>query len=128
MHEAGLAKGIAAQIQHRRARGSDVRILVTNGHDEPAAFDDALRLHLAAAVPGLDVDAIEIVHRPQARLCGDCAVPFTGQVADPCPACGGAGVSISAPERIEIGWRADAARALAPAGSRFAGDRPPPGS
>jgi hypothetical protein len=122
MHEAGVARAIAAEIRERDLASARLRVVVTGGHDEPAAFDDSLRLHLALELPDVDVGAIEIVHAPEARLCGTCATPFSGIAEDACPACGGAGLTIPTPERVELEW-------LEPTeGSRIGGDGPPPGS
>ncbi len=106
MHEAGLANAVADALRRegiRQAADVRVRILVSGGHAEPEDFDGAFRMHLATAAPEFDTDAMEIVHVPIDRLCVGCGETFASVVADePCPRCGGAGLSIPTPERVEI--------------------------
>lgn len=103
MHEARLAHAVAAEIRGRGLRAAGLRLVVSGGHGDEMAFDAAMRLHLAATLPDLDAAAIAIVHRPVARLCGGCGGVFVApRPADPCPACGGDGVVIPTPERIEV--------------------------
>lgn len=105
MHEAGLAVAIADALREQRPVGARVRLLVTGGHAEPEDFDGALRLHLAAAAPGLDVAAIEIVHLPAGRLCVGCGREFAAASSEtPCPGCGGSALPVDGRERIELEW------------------------
>jgi hypothetical protein len=107
MHEAALAGTIALRWRDARRDGllGRPRLLVRGGHDEPADFDAALRLHLAIAAPELDGDMLEIVHLPVERLCSRCARQF---MADPpgsaCPDCGGAALPGATEEAIELDW------------------------
>lgn len=105
MHEAGIAAAVAAEI---RARGLDparVRLVVSGGHGDEAAFDAALRTHLAGIAPDLVLDGLAIEHVPVTRICGRCAAPFQAALAaDPCPVCGGPGVAVPQPERVELEW------------------------
>lgn len=105
MHEAGIATAVLAEI---RARGIDpgaARLVVSGGHGDADAFDAALRAHLAAAAPDLDVARIAIEHAAVSRLCAHCATPFEAPLAsDPCPACGGPGIAVPVPERVELEW------------------------
>jgi len=105
MHEGRIADAVATQIRERGLGGAGLRLIVSGGHGDTVAFDDALRFHLAAALPHLDVSAISIVHRPGARLCGGCAGAYIARhPADRCPACGGEGTAVPTPERIEFEW------------------------
>lgn len=108
MHEAGLAAAIYRAIVARGRSAAGLRILVSGGVHEPADFEAALRLHLAALAPDLDVERIEIVHRPISRPCLACGRSFEamGPTAA-CPSCGGLGLPPLAAERIELVWAAD---------------------
>jgi len=106
MHEAGLADAVAGALRREGiGAGSrvQVRVLVRGGQAEPADFDAAFRLHLAAAIPELDPAAVELCHLPVARLCVRCGGSYQAASAEaPCPACGGSGFAVPAPEQIEI--------------------------
>lgn len=107
MHEAGLAAAIWRAVEARGGSTAGLRIVVTGGAHEPADFEAALRLHLAALAPERDVEAIEIVHRPVARPCLACGRPFEAIGPDAaCPACGGPGLPPLEAERIELEWEA----------------------
>jgi Zn finger protein HypA/HybF involved in hydrogenase expression len=105
MHEAALASAVAHAIGERALSGERIRLFVSGGHSAVDAFDAALRLHLAANRPEIDLDAIEIEHVAEERPCMSCGVSFAavGMRAD-CPRCGGVGLTRPRPERIEIGW------------------------
>lgn len=108
MHEAGLAAAIYQAIVARGRSVAGLRILVSGGAHEPADFEAALRLHLAALAPDLDVGSIEIVHRSVPRPCLACGRSF--EAVDPdarCPSCGGPGLPPLEAERIELAWAAD---------------------
>lgn len=106
MHEAGLAAAVAAALRREgiaALAGARVRLLVSGGHAEPADFDESFRFHLAAAAPDLEMTEVEIVHLPVERVCVGCGVPFEAVSADaPCPRCGGSGLPLPTPERLEI--------------------------
>ena len=105
MHEGRIAEALAVEIRDRGLDGPGIRLLVSGGLGDATAFDASLRLHLAAALPHVDVASIAIVHRPAARLCSGCAGAFVAaRHTDHCPACGGEGVAVPTPERIELEW------------------------
>ncbi len=108
MHEAGLAAAIYRAIVARGGSVAGLRIFVSGGAHEPAEFEAALRLHLAALAPDLDLGSVEIVHRPVVRPCLGCGRRFeaVGPNAD-CPSCGGPGLPPLEAERIELAWAAD---------------------
>jgi hypothetical protein len=98
VHEAGIARAIAAELRERGLAVGEVRLLVEGGHDAPDAFDASLRAHLALEMPGVDV--IRILHLPSLRLCAGCGRAFESVTAeDPCPVCGGS--SLPEPVRNE---------------------------
>lgn len=103
MHEAGLAGAVADVLRGEEIDGARVRLRVSGGHADAEEFDGSFRLHLAAVAPDLDVAAVEIVHLPIDRLCIGCGSTFASAVAEePCPCCGGSGLPVPAPERVEI--------------------------
>lgn len=107
MHEAGVANAIAAVIRDKGLLGRPVRVLVTGGHDEPSAFDAAVRFHLSFALPELDSDELAIVHLPAEHWCADCGETFEAVWDEPCPQCGGLGLTVRTAETIEVegsGW------------------------
>lgn len=105
MHEAGIAVAIAAEIRTRRLDPRRVRLVVSGGHGDEVAFDAALRAHLGGVAPDLGLDTMPIEHAPVPRICARCALPFEAPLAaDPCPACGGPGVGVPRPERVELEW------------------------
>lgn len=105
MHEGRIAQAVAAEIRERGLGGRGLRLVVSGGHGDAPAFDAALRLHLAVALPHLDVAAIEIVHRPAVHLCGGCGGAYVApEPTSRCPACAGEGVAIPTPERIDLEW------------------------
>jgi len=104
MHEAGLARSIAAALEDagRLEPGVRVRLHVSGGHDDPELFDESLRLHLGLIAPALG-EQIEIVHEPVERLCSGCLEPFHAVTADePCPRCGSIAVPVPTPERVDV--------------------------
>ena len=107
MHEVALAGMVAADWRKARTDGilGRPRLLIRGGHDEPADFDAALRLHLRLAAPELDSEALEIVHLPTTRLCGGCGRRFDGCGPRPaCPTCGGTPLPSTTPEAAELDW------------------------
>lgn len=105
MHEAGIAAAVAAEIMGRGLDPAHVRLVVSGGHGDDAAFDSALRTHLAGVAPHLALDCLAIEHAPGTRICGRCAAPFEAALAaDPCPVCGGPGIAVPQPERVELAW------------------------
>ena len=102
MHEAGLAEAIAATIRQAGLLGGSVRILVRGGHDEPAAFDAALRSHLVANLPELDPAAVSIVHEPSEHWCVGCGRTFLAVWGGPCPDCGGPGLALEMEGSIDV--------------------------
>jgi hypothetical protein len=104
MHESRVARTLADEIHGRGLDGHDLRLIVTGGHGDRSAFDVALRTHLAAALPDLDVAAIEIVHRPTALLCDGCGGAFIAQAGGRCPMCGGDGTPLPTPEQVVLEW------------------------
>jgi Zn finger protein HypA/HybF involved in hydrogenase expression len=105
MHEAALASSVARSIRERAPPGVPIRLFVSGGHSDIAAFDAALRFHLSASDPGLDLDSITIEHLAEERMCLSCGRSFAaiGALAD-CPSCAGIGLTRPGPERIEISW------------------------
>lgn len=101
MHEAAIARAIAATLRDRALTERAVRIVVTGGHTEPAAFDAALLEQLGRARPQLDLDRIEVVHRPGELRCIDCGVTFPDTL-DACPTCRGPGLPGRMDESIAI--------------------------
>jgi hypothetical protein len=105
VHEAGIATAVAAEIRERGLDPSRVRLLVTGGHGDLAAFDAALVAHLEAAAPGAGLGRVRIVHLATSRLCARCAAPFKAiDEAVSCPACGGPGIAPGHAESIELAW------------------------
>jgi Zn finger protein HypA/HybF involved in hydrogenase expression len=107
MHEAALANTIAAKLRESRQAGvvGRPRLVVRGGHDESAAFDAALRLHLALAAPELDSDALDIIHAPVTRLCSGCGRRFgASDPLAPCPTCGSLGLPTTMDEEVELTW------------------------
>ena len=104
MHEARVAQSIVGEILDRGLQSYSLRVVVSGGHGDRTAFDQALRVQLAAALPTLDVHRVEIVHRPAAQLCGGCAGAFIAEAGTRCPMCGGEGVAVPSPERVVLEW------------------------
>jgi Zn finger protein HypA/HybF involved in hydrogenase expression len=102
MHEAGLATALVAAIRDHDLAERRLRVLVSGGHDDPFAFDDALRFHLSIAGPELDIDRIEIVHLPTQRWCPSCGHRFVGLGDADCPACGRATMAERTEEQVEL--------------------------
>jgi Zn finger protein HypA/HybF involved in hydrogenase expression len=106
MHEAGLAAAVADALRREGVsaeHGDRVRLLVSGGHADTGDFDASFRLHLALAAPELDLAELEIVHLPVDRVCIGCGAAFASVEADePCPRCGGSGLSVPTPEHVEI--------------------------
>lgn len=118
MHEAGLAVAVAAEIKARRLDPGRVRVVVSGGHADPAAFDAALRAHLDATEPALGLGAVGIVHARVPNLCAGCASFFRAvEPAASCPSCGGPGMPLGGPESVELEWgEPDGDAAWAPLG------------
>lgn len=105
MHEAGVAVTLAAEIRERGLDPARVRIVVSGGHADPAAFDAALRAHLDAVAPATGLSSVGIVHAPVPHLCAHCASLFRAiDCGATCPSCGGPGMALSGPELIELEW------------------------
>jgi hypothetical protein len=102
VHEAGLAAAIATAVRDAGLVGRPVRIVVTGGHDEPSAFDQALLFHLSAALPEADATLFTIVHDASEQWCPACGRPFEAVWGQPCPACGGPGLPVRMDEEIAI--------------------------
>jgi Zn finger protein HypA/HybF involved in hydrogenase expression len=107
MHEAGLASTIALRLWEAREAGvlGPPRIIVKGGHEEPADFDAALRLHLALVAPDLDGEALEFVHVPVTRMCSGCGRQFSAdRPLALCPTCGSGALPGPTHEEIELDW------------------------
>lgn len=103
MHEAGLARAVAATLRERGLDPADVRLLVRGGHHGAAEFDASLRTYLAAELPGAGADGVPIVHLPVEHLCLGCGSAFQAAEVDAaCPSCGGASLSAVLDEQVEI--------------------------
>lgn len=102
MHEAGIARAIADTLRAEGLLGVPVRVLVTGGHDEPAAFDASLLFHLELAAPDVDLALLRIVHLPSGRWCPSCGERSEAAGEADCPACGSATMASQPDERIEI--------------------------
>ena len=105
MHESALASSVAQAIRERALSGVPIRLVVSGGHSDAHAFDAALRLHLAAGAPEIDLEAMTIEHLAEERPCLWCSRTFAavGSPAD-CPWCGGVGLTPPRPEHVEIIW------------------------
>jgi Zn finger protein HypA/HybF involved in hydrogenase expression len=102
VHEAGLAIALVAAIRDHDLAARRVRVLVTGGHDDPFAFDDALRFHMALAGPELVMERIDIVHLPSKRWCPSCGHRFEAAGDAECPLCGRATMSERTEEQVEL--------------------------
>ena len=103
MHEAALAAAVAEALRRPDVRGRPVNLLVTGGHTDRVAFDAALRFHLAAAAPEIDLEVVSIVHVVQERPCLGCGHTFAAaDLAAECPLCGGIGLALPSPEQVQI--------------------------
>lgn len=102
MHEAGIARSIAATLRDAGLQGRPFRVLVTGGHAVPADFDAALLANLEIVEPPVDSRLVEIVHLPTDLLCAGCGSSFRGPVDAVCPRCGGPGLAGRMDEVIEI--------------------------
>ncbi|HYM84062.1 MAG TPA: hydrogenase/urease maturation nickel metallochaperone HypA [Candidatus Dormibacteraeota bacterium] len=102
MHEAGLAAAVATAIRDEGLVGRRVRIVVTGGHDEPSAFDEALRFHLSGALPEVDAASLWIVHEPSEHWCSACGRRFEALWGEACPACGGTALPAHLDEELAI--------------------------
>lgn len=115
MHEAGLAARIAAEVRGRDAiDGAVVRVSVRGGHHEPAPVEHALRLHLLAALPGLDAGRLQVVFEPSTRVCSCCSSTFLAPAGNAnCPTCGGPALPDFAAESVAVEVIIPKAHALA---------------
>lgn len=107
MHEAALANTIAISLRESRQAGvvGRPRLVIRGGHDESAAFDAALRLHLALAAPEFDIDALDIIHAPITRMCSGCGRRYrASDLLEPCPTCGSLGLPTAMDEEVELTW------------------------
>lgn len=107
MHEAALANTIAISLRESRQAGvvGRPRLVIRGGHDESAAFDAALRLHLALAAPEFDIDALDIIHAPITRMCSGCGRRYrASDLLAPCPTCGSLGLPTAMDEEVELTW------------------------
>jgi Zn finger protein HypA/HybF involved in hydrogenase expression len=115
MHEGDLAASVASAI--RRAgmerRRASVEVAVHGGHDDAAAMDRALRLHLAAELPAFDQARLAISHLPGEVACVTCDEVFSAPDDAPCPACGSPVLPVPKPGWVEISFGGTAARAAA---------------
>ncbi len=105
MHEAGLARGVANALRERGLLLEQVRLLVRGGLHEPAAFEAALREHLAREFPAEAEAArtIRITREPFGHLCVSCGAKFdAAEVHARCPRCDGDTISAVQNEQIEI--------------------------
>jgi Zn finger protein HypA/HybF involved in hydrogenase expression len=102
MHEAGLARAVAETIHAEGLVGVPVRLLVTGGHAEPSAFDEAFRFHLSVVAPDLAPALVEILHRPAPQRCVGCGLDFEDVFQAPCPACGGVALPGMSHEELEL--------------------------
>jgi Zn finger protein HypA/HybF involved in hydrogenase expression len=108
MHEAGLARAIAATLRGQGILDSTlpVTLVVRDRVGDVVDFDAALRIHLAVVAPSLDQARIEIVHAPVSYLCARCGSPFVASGDEPaCPACEGPGIPSSATSGVELRWQ-----------------------
>ncbi len=102
VHEARPAAAVAAFARGLPRATRVIRVRVTGGDHEPAAFDAALRLNIAAAAPEL-AGRVVVDHVVAERLCVACGgLVATVSVGDSCPSCGEFGYLLPAAERIEI--------------------------
>ena len=103
MHEAGIARSVAAVLRHEDLAGRHVVLHVRGGHHGPDEFESALRLHLQVEAPELDPGSFEVVHDPVARLCVGCGCEFSAACSDDrCPCCGGASLPLLDHEQVAI--------------------------
>lgn len=103
MHEAGIARSIAAALRGQAVDGRTVRLHVRGGHHDPGEFEAALRTHLRIEAPELDAVPIELVHAAVPRLCVGCGREFAAPGPDdPCPSCGGASLPLQEHEQVEV--------------------------
>ena len=103
MHEAGIARVITATLREQKTDWEQARVLVRGGHTPPDHFDAALRFHLAASDPGLDLRRLEIVHLPARRVCANCGDTFEAlELTEPCPGCGGGAWPDYSEEAVEL--------------------------
>ncbi|MDA8202780.1 MAG: hydrogenase/urease maturation nickel metallochaperone HypA [Chloroflexi bacterium] len=103
MHEAGIARSIAAVLRGRDVAGRRVVLHVRGGHHGPDEFEAALRLHLEIEAPDLELTSFEIVHDPVPRFCVGCGAEFpAARPEDPCPRCGGTSLPLLDREQVEV--------------------------
>lgn len=103
MHEAGLARTIAATITERGLDPGAVTIRVTGGHGEPDHVLASLRTYLEASLGAGPAAQLVIEIAPVPRLCAGCAGTFTAIDRDSaCPSCGGPGIVVPTPEQVEL--------------------------
>jgi hypothetical protein len=102
VHEAGIARAIAETLRAEGLLDVPVRVLVTGGHDDPAAFDASLLFHFELAAPDVDLALVRIVHLPSDCWCPTCGHRFEAVGEVDCPACGGPTMGSRLDEHIEI--------------------------
>lgn len=103
MHEAGLARAVAAAILERGLDPGTVTVRVTGGHGDPEHVRDSLRAHLEPLLGASGAATIGIELAPTPRLCAGCAAVFSAVAStEPCPTCGGAGIVVPTPEQVEL--------------------------
>jgi Zn finger protein HypA/HybF involved in hydrogenase expression len=103
MHEAGIARSVAAALRREDLAGRHVVLHVRGGHHGPDEFESALRFHLQVEAPELDPGSFEVVHDPVVRLCVGCGSESSSvRPDDACPRCGGASLPLLDHEQVAI--------------------------
>lgn len=102
MHERGIALSVIEAVIRNGLEGQPLRIHVTGGETEPAAFADALLAHLESD-PRWTAPRTEVVRGESVARCSGCAREFTasGSTAS-CPDCGSPALPGHGGEQIEI--------------------------
>lgn len=102
MHEQGIAASVIEAVLRNGLARMPLRLLVTGGRSDPAAFDAALLSHLEAD-PRWAVARVEIVHQAVDTVCSGCArIVKGGAAGDACASCGAPPLPVSFAERIEV--------------------------
>ncbi len=102
MHERGIALSVIEAVIRNGLEGQPLRIHVTGGETEPAAFADALLAHLESD-PRWTAPRTEVVRGESVARCSGCATEFnaSGSTAS-CPGCGAPALPEHGGEQIEI--------------------------